>query len=147
MSSYNLFIWPGLEEENKETTDSHRPSQVDKTEAVSNKCFANNEIIANEETERDAFFSSVSCNSVQKKSSHPAEHMPHTCTSDLKEDENECVQISMVAHQLPQHDAPQESSELPVSMAAHGIATNDEEDRMGKHQNNSMIREDFNKKK
>ena len=46
MSSSDLFIWPGLEEDNKETSDSHRPSQVDKTEAVSNKCFANNEIIA-----------------------------------------------------------------------------------------------------
>eukprot|EP00091_Calanus_sinicus_P015802 TRINITY_DN3454_c0_g1_i1.p1 TRINITY_DN3454_c0_g1~~TRINITY_DN3454_c0_g1_i1.p1 ORF type:complete len:288 (-),score=64.07 TRINITY_DN3454_c0_g1_i1:8-871(-) len=56
-----------------------------------------------------------------------------------KEDNNVFEQLSMVAHKLPQNDAPQEISELPVSMAAHTVHTYDEEDWMEKHENISMI--------
>lgn len=109
----------GLDEDNKQTTESHRPSQVDKTEADSDKCFAKNEIIANEEAKQDSI----------------EENTLHTWTKGFKNNEvKEHDEISMVAHQLPTLDTPHESFELPVSMVAHIIIPNDEEDL-----NTSMI--------
>merc|ERR1712128_177068 len=103
----------GLDEDNKQTTESHRPSQVDKTEADSDMCFAKNEIIANEETKQDSI----------------EENTLHTWTKGLKHNEvKEQDEMSMVAHQLPTLDTPHESFELPVSMVAHIIIPNDEQD-------------------
>jgi len=109
-----------LEEENKHTTESHRPSQVDKTEADSDKCLAKNKIIASEEA------------------SPNEEDNLSTWTSGLTGNEvKDDDEISMVAHQLPLHDIPVESPEIPLSMVAHRPILI--EDILEKEANISMI--------
>jgi len=98
----------GLDLDNKHTTESHRPSQVDKTEADSDKCLAKHEIIASEEASQNNETAS-----------------PTLITGLAGDEENGENEISMVAHQLPVHDISEESSEIAASMAVHQIAYND----------------------
>merc|ERR1712123_43710 len=88
-----------LDEDNKQTTESHRPSQVDKTEADSDKCFAKNEIIANEEAKE------------QDEMSMVAHQLP---TLDTPHESCE-IPISMVAHII----IPYYEEDLNTSMIVH----------------------------
>merc|ERR1719495_2701123 len=92
-----------LDVDNKHLAEPHRPSQVDKTEADSDKCLATDEIIAS------------------KEASHDKETAIWTKSLTEKEKDD----ISMVAHQLPLLDISTESSEIIASMATHHIACND----------------------
>jgi len=95
-----------LDVDNKHLAEPHRPSQVDKTEADSDKCFATDNIIAS------------------KEASHDEETAIWTI-SLTENEEKEGDDISMVAHQLPSLDISAESSEIVASMATHHIACND----------------------